>query len=147
MNALRTIYRFWVLILFIAVIVQIGAAGYGAFNAAHDVSDTTPVSQHQWDHGFNFHDGFGYLILLVSIPLFLFAWGAKLGRKWVLLSAAVPLLVLLQIVIARVATSSAAAVGILHPINAFIILGLLGFLTHKAWRGQVAAGEPAPAVA
>jgi hypothetical protein len=138
----RAVYKFWVLILVIMVIVQIGAAGYGAFNAAHDVSDTTPVTNHQWDHGFNFHDGFGYLILLVSIPLFLFALGAKLGRKWVLLSAAVPLLVLLQIVLARVAESSSPAVGALHPINAFVILGLLGLLAHKSWRGQMTA-DPA----
>jgi hypothetical protein len=33
-EALRTIYRYWTALLFLAVLVQIGAAGYGAFNAA-----------------------------------------------------------------------------------------------------------------
>jgi Family of unknown function (DUF6220) len=132
-NALRITYRFWLTVFVVAVVVQIGAAGYGAFNAAHDVSDTTPITNHQWDHGWNFHDGFGYLIFLVSIPLFLIAWGAKLGKRAVLLSLGVPLLVALQIVLAW-GGESVPAIGILHPINAFLILGFVGSLTAKAWR-------------
>ena len=46
MNALRTIYRYWISILALAVIVQIAFAGYGAFYAANKVSDTT----HQRGH-------------------------------------------------------------------------------------------------
>ena len=145
MNALRVLYRYWLSILTVAVIVQIGAAGYGAFNAASDVSDTTPVTNHQWDHGWNFHDFFGYLIFLLSIPLFAIAWGAKLGRKAVLLSLAIPLLVLLQIVLAR-AGESTPAIGVLHPINALIILGLVTSLGFKAWRTRDAA-VPEPVAA
>ena len=128
------------LVLVVAVIVQIGAAGYGAFNAAHVVGPTTPVTNHEWDHGWNFHDFFGYIIFLVSIPLFLIAWGAKLGRRTVLLSAGVPILVLIQILLAK-GGESVPGVGILHPINAFIILGFVGSLTGKAWRTRGASGE------
>ena len=137
-NALRVTYRFWLSVLVVAVIVQIGAAGYGAFNAAHDVSDTTPLTNHQWDHGWNFHDGFGYLIFLVSVPLFLIAWGAKLGKRTVLLALGVPILVAIQIALAA-GGESVPAVGILHPINAFIILGFVGSLAGKAWRTRHAA--------
>jgi hypothetical protein len=144
-NALRVTYRIWLLILVVAVIVQIGAAGYGAFNAAHIVSPTTPVTNHQWDHGFNFHDGFGYLIFLFSIPLFLIAWGAKLGKRTVLLAAGVPVLVFIQILLAK-GGESVPAVGILHPINAFLILGFVGSLAGRAWRTRHAA-DAAPAAA
>jgi len=80
-HSLRAIYRFWAMLLFPAVIVQVGAAGYGAFNAAHKVSDTTPLTQKQWDHGFGFHMAFGYILFLASVLLFLFALAARLGRK------------------------------------------------------------------
>jgi hypothetical protein len=33
-NAFRTIYRYWITILFVAVIAQIGGAAYGAFYSA-----------------------------------------------------------------------------------------------------------------
>ena len=39
-NSLRAIYRFWAMLLFAAVIVQVAAAGYGAFYAAHKVGDS-----------------------------------------------------------------------------------------------------------
>jgi hypothetical protein len=144
-NALRVTYRFWLTVLVVAVIVQIGAAGYGAFDAAHEVSDTTPITNHQWDHGWNFHDGLGYIIFFVSIPLFLIAWGANLGKRAVLLSLGVPLLVLLQILLAA-GGESVPAIGILHPINAFVILGFVGSLTGKAWRTRH-EGEAAQAAA
>lgn len=142
-NALRVTYRYWLALLVVAVIVQIGLAGYGAFNAAHDVSDTTPVTNHQWDHGWNPHDLVGYIIFLVSVPLFLIAWGAKLGKRTVLLSLGVPILVFIQILLA-VGGESVPAIGVLHPINAFIILGFVGSLAGKAWRTRH-AGEAAQA--
>ena len=144
-NALRVIYRYWLALLTIAVIVQIGAAGYGAFNAAHHVSDTTPLTNHQWDHGWNFHDGFGYIIFLFSIPVFAIAWGAKLGKRAVLLGAAIPLLVLVQIGLALLGEHVPDA-GFLHPINAFIILGLVGSQSGRAWRTR-GAGVPEPVTA
>ena len=72
MQALRAIYRFWTALVFVAIVVQIGAAGYGAFYAA-DKSDPGPLSEHQFSHGFNFHDGFGYAVFLGTVLLFLFA--------------------------------------------------------------------------
>ena len=35
MKVLRAIFKYWSALIFVAVIVQIGAAGYGAFYAAH----------------------------------------------------------------------------------------------------------------
>jgi hypothetical protein len=35
MNALRLIYRLWMTLIVLAVLVQIGAAGYGAFYSSN----------------------------------------------------------------------------------------------------------------
>ena len=138
MNLLRTFYRYWVAILFVAVLVQIGAAGYGAFYAA-DKSDPGPLTEHGFSHGFDVHDGFGYAIFLGAVILFLLALGARLGRKPVLLALAVPALVAIQIVLAW-GGESQPIVGIFHPLNAFVIAGFTGSLVFAAWRKVRAIG-------
>jgi len=80
------------------------------------------------------------VIFLGSVLLLLFALAGRLGRKKVLWSLAVPLFVALQIVLAWVGESHAAA-GVLHPINAFVIVGLVGSLAGREWMGA-RAGAP-----
>ena len=142
MQALRTIYRFWTALVFVAIVVQIGAAGYGAFYAA-DKSDPGPLSEHQFSHGFNFHDGFGYLVFLGTVLLFLFALGSRVGRRRVMMALVLALLTIVQIVLAW-GGESVAAVGIFHPIVAFLILGLSGRIAFEAWWGtrRTAAAQP-----
>ena len=41
-NVFRALYRFWAVLLFVAVIVQVGAAGYGAFSADHQAGTAKP---------------------------------------------------------------------------------------------------------
>jgi hypothetical protein len=77
-KALGTIYRYWTLI-FLAVVTQIAAAAYGAFYSAQKLGDqkgpdaTKLISEKTFDHGFDFHIGFGYIIFLGAIVLFLLA--------------------------------------------------------------------------
>jgi Family of unknown function (DUF6220) len=132
-QALRTVYRYLALLLAIAVLVQIGSSGYGAFNAA-DKSDPGPLSEHQFSKGFDFHDGFGYVIFLGAIVLLLLAMGARLGRRRVGMSVVLVLLLVVQILLAW-AGETHAWVGIFHPLNAFLILGLAGRITFEAWWG------------
>jgi Family of unknown function (DUF6220) len=132
-NTLRAIYRFWALILFPAVLAQIGAAGYGAFSADTTISNNSlTLTQKQFDHGFAFHVAFGYILFLASVLLFLFALGARLGRRRVLLALAAPILFFLQIVLAMVGNGT-PAIGVLHPVNGFLIAALTGYLAHQAW--------------
>jgi VIT1/CCC1 family predicted Fe2+/Mn2+ transporter len=131
-NSLRAIYRFWALILFPAVLVQIGAAGYGAFYASTQVGNHPTLTQKQWDHGFGVHIALGYFLFLASLLLFVFALGARLGRKGVLLALAAPVLFFLQIVLARLGNGT-PAIGVLHPLNALFIAALTGYLAHQAW--------------
>lgn len=134
MRAFEGIYRWWAAILFAGVIVQIGAAGYGAFNAA-DKADPGPLKHKAFDDGFDFHDGFGYIVLYAAVILFLLALAARLGMRRVLFALAAPLLVVVQVLLA-VGGEDHPVIGIFHPVNAFLILGLTGSLAFRAWRGS-----------
>jgi len=98
------------------------------------------ISEKVFDHGFGFHTGFGYIIFLAAIVLFLLALAARLGKRRVLLSLAVPLLVAVQIVLAWI-SGSVHAVGILHGINALVIFAFTGYLTGEAWRAARASSS------
>jgi hypothetical protein len=91
-----------------------------------------------FDHGFGFHTGFGYLIFLGAVVLLLLALAARLGKRQILLSLAVPLLVALQIVLAWI-SEAVHGVGILHGINALFIFAFVGWLTAQLWRVQRAS--------
>ena len=138
MQALRTIYRYWTALLLLAVLVQIGAAGYGAFNAAEKV-DPGPLREDSFDDGFDFHNGFGYIIFLGSLILLLLALGGRLGKQRVLQALAAPVLVAIQIVLAW-AGEDHPVVGIFHPLVALLIAGLTGSLAFAAWRRVRAIG-------
>jgi hypothetical protein len=149
-KALRTIYRYWLTLIFLAVIAQIAGAAYGAFYAAQKLGDQSGsdedkmISEKVFDHGFGFHTGFGYLIFLGAVVLLVLALAARLGKRGILFALAVPLVVALQIVLAWI-SESAHAVGILHGINALVVFGLTGYLTGEAWRAARAAPSAAPA--
>lgn len=141
MKALATIYRYWITLLFLAVVAQIAGAAYGAFYTAQKFNDQKGpdahrlVSEKLFDHGFGFHIAFGYLIFLGSIALLLLALAARLGKRRVLFALAVPVAVAVQIVLAWI-SASVHAVGILHGINALVIFSLTGYLAGQAWRGR-----------
>ena len=140
MQALKTIYRYWIALLFLAVVAQIAAAAYGGFYAAQKLGDQKGSDEHKlisekvFSHGFGFHTAFGYLIFLAAIVLLLLALGARLGKRRVLLSLAVPLALAVQIVLAWI-SGSVHAVGILHGLNALVIFGLTGSMVAQAWWG------------
>ena len=137
---MATVYRWWAAILTLAVVVQIGFAGYGAFNAAEKLEDNDSISKKAFEDGWDPHTGFGYIVFLGGVLLFLIALVSRPGRRGVLWALAVPLLLILQIVLAWIG-ESVGQLGFLHPINAFVILGVLGSLTGRLWRGR--AGAPA----
>lgn len=136
-NASRVAYRFWAAVVFIAVIVQVGAAGYGAFAADHKADKTNALTHKQFDHGFNFHIAFGYLIFFGSLFLVVFALAGRLGRRRVMQAVGAPVLVVIAIALA-LAGESVPAIGIFHPIVAFLIVGLTGSLAFQAWRREAA---------
>jgi hypothetical protein len=149
-----TIYRFWITLLFLAVVAQIAGAAYGAFYTAQKLGDQSGpdeqkvISEKVFDHGFGFHVAFGYLIFLGALVLLVLAFAGRLGKRRILFAAAVPLAVAVQIALAW-ASESVHAIGILHGINALFIFSLTGYLTGQAWRshrGVQAMQEAAPGV-
>lgn len=148
MNALRAVYRYWISILALAVVVQIGLAGYGAFYAAHKVHDAS-INEDVFEDGFGAHIGLGYFIFLGTVLAVIFVLLARPGKRVVLMTVGLLALVMLQIVLAWIGGDT-PAVGALHPINAFIILGLVGALAGGQWRAKKmgmgsAPGMPPPA--
>ncbi len=149
MSAFGTIYRYWLTLLFFAVVAQIAAAAYGGFYAADKLGDqkgsdeTKMISEKAFDHGFGFHTGFGYFIFLGAVVLLLLALAARLGKRRVLFALAVPVAVAVQIVLAW-ASESVHGIGILHGLNALVIFGLTGYLTGQAWRAARSMPQAAP---
>jgi hypothetical protein len=150
LKALGTIYRYWITLLWLAVVAQIAAAAYGAFYSAEKLGDQKGSDEHKiisekvFDHGFGFHTAFGYLIFLGAVLLLLLALAARLGKRRILWSLGVPLVVALQIVLAWI-SEDVHAVGILHGINALVIFGLTGSMAGMAWREARAAPAAEPA--
>jgi hypothetical protein len=148
MNALRAVYRYWISLVALAVVVQIGLAGYGAFYAAHKVSDAS-INEDTFEDGFGAHIGLGYLIFLLTIIAVILVLLARPGKRPVLMTLGLLALVFVQILLAQIG-ESVPALGALHPINAFIILGLVGALAAGQWRAKKmgmgsAPGMPPPA--
>ena len=143
----RVIFRFWVSLMTIAVVVQIGFAGYGAFDARDNVQGGGTIDEDSYDNSFDPHIGLGYLILFSALILLLLSFGAR-GKQRILRSVAAFVLIFIQIILGESGASAPYALGALHPINAFIILGLLGSTTYWEWRvARGAAREPAAAAA
>jgi uncharacterized protein DUF6220 len=149
MNVLRAIYRYWISLVALAVVVQIGLAGYGAFYAASKVHDAS-INEDVFEDGWGLHIGFGYLVFLATVLAVILALLARPGKRVVLMTVGLLALVMVQIVLAWIG-GEAPPVGALHPINAFIILGLAGTLAVGQWRArkmgmssQAAPAPPAP---
>jgi hypothetical protein len=130
MSGVNTFYRFWTGVVFLAVLVQIGAAGYGAFYSA-DKADPGPVTHDSFDHGWSFHDAFGYVVFYAAIVSFGLAVIGRFPRKRVLEITGLPLLIAAQIGLAA-GGESIPAIGVFHPLVALLILGFAGRLAFEA---------------
>jgi hypothetical protein len=135
-SALRTIFRYWLWLLLALVVLQIGFAGFGAFDVVEKLgTEGTSVDEESVDDSWGLHIGFGYLVLLGSLITVLLALAARVGRQRVLHTLGIFGLVIVQVLLAWFG-SEVPIIGALHPINAFLILGAVGALTMRQWRGE-----------
>ena len=139
MQALRAIYKYWATLVFVAVIAQICAAAYGAFYSADKLEDRPAhndqfkfINKDTFDHGFDFHTGFGYIIFLGTVILFLLALGARLGRPRIWWVLALPVAVIIQILLAGFG-EDVPFIGAFHGLGALVVFGLSGSLAGRAW--------------
>jgi heme A synthase len=146
MTALRTFFRWWMVVMLALVVLQIAFAGYGAFDTAHKVSNGT-VDEQSFEDSFGLHIGFGYLVILGGLLTFVFALVARVGRPRVLHALGIFGLLILQLLLAWTGGAVPGVFGALHPLNAFVILGAVAALTMRMWREPIreTAPEAAPA--
>jgi hypothetical protein len=130
--------RYVTAIFFVGVIVQFFLVGVGLFGMkdGKTIDNATSLDPHR-AFGFILGDG-GALVLLVLVLL---AWPARrLLGAWILLAV-------LAFVQPALADFHHQWVGMFHPVNALLLLGLSGRLAHYAWttgKNPDAAAAPAP---
>jgi heme A synthase len=142
----RTFFRWWLVVMLAAVVLQIAFAGYGAFSTADKVSNGT-VDEQSFEDSFGLHIGFGYLVILGGLLTFIFALAARPGRSRVLHALGIFVLLIVQLLLAWTGAAVPGVFGALHPLNAFLILGAVAALTVRMWKEPVEtmAPEVAPA--
>jgi hypothetical protein len=147
MKVFQGIYRVWVTILTAAVVLQIFFAGYGAFDAAHKLDkDGSTIDSDGFNGSFDPHIALGYFIWLGGVIFLLISFGTR-NRSRIYRGLGVFGLLTLQVLLAWTGYGAPYVAGGLHPINAFIILGFLGSITYREWKGRAATAEAAPATA
>ena len=143
---MRTVYWVWSMVVLVMVILQIGFAGYGAFYAAHKLEDEgSSITDKTFEDGFGLHIGFGYVVWLAVIVLLAIGVIAGVGRWRLGKHGVLALLLTLQILLAWTG-GSVPAVRALHPLHAFVILGLTISIVWDGWQAlKAASAAVAPA--
>ena len=128
-------------LFFLGVIVQFFLVGYGLFAMKHGATIDNAKS-------LDAHRGLGWILsefgAVLMLILVLLAWPARrLLGLWILLAV----LAFFQAILAASGYHH-WGLGMFHPVNALILLGLSGHLARYAWKGsRVASAETAGSVA
>ncbi|MGH3048823.1 MAG: DUF6220 domain-containing protein, partial [Gaiellaceae bacterium] len=126
----RAAYRYLVALFLVGVVAQFFLAGLGVFRTQHQASTGTAVTDSRFGDDFSAHVTLGHILLIGGGIVFLAAFAGRLGRRRILLTLALPVLVELQSVFANAGPSAFRA---LHPVNGTLILGISAVLAHRAW--------------
>ncbi len=132
---MKTVFRYWLWLMALAVIVQIGFAGIGAFDAA-DKATAGSVDEDGFSDSFTLHAALGTFLVLGGLLTFLLALAARVGRKRVLHSLGIFGLLIVQMLLGWTGQELPEVLGFLHPINAILILGAVASLAAQEWRGD-----------
>ena len=109
-----------------AVVVQVFLAGWGIVNLG--------------GQGMQTHIDFGYTLSLVPIVPLVLSWPARAGRQTIVLCAVLLVLTFVQTLL-PLARDDVPFISALHPVNAFIVLGLAIAVARRAV--ALARTEPA----
>jgi hypothetical protein len=143
---MRTIYWVWSWTLFAAIVVQVGLAGYGAFDAAGKLDeDGATIAEDVFHNGFEPHIALGYLTVLLGLVFLLIGLVAGIGRWRLGMHGLIFGLLILQVFLAWFGFAS-PIVGFFHPVNAIVLTLLSGWVAWNEWRLRKAGSpELAPA--
>ena len=133
----RSILRYVFPLYVIAIVLQVYFAGEGIFGAR---DKDVPIEDAK---ALDLHRGFGWIIsqplALLVLIVALLAWFSNKRLRW--LSIAAPILLIIQSIL----PAADRWVAALHAVNAFVVLGIFGYLSSELWRGRAAVEEPPPA--
>lgn len=130
MSHMRAVHRWLLTLLLVAVAVQFFLAGLGAFKAQHGTERGT-IGDSQFADYFSPHRGFANVLAIIAVLVLLAALVGRMGRRWILVSLSLPILIELQYLFASNGPSWFRAI---HVVNAFVIAGITGAHTVIAWR-------------
>jgi hypothetical protein len=132
----RAVYRWWSVLLFVLIVVQVGFAGYGAFYAANKLEAAgSTIDEDTFADGFGLHAGFGYLVILAGLIFLVIGLIAGIGRWRLGNHGLLAGLLILQLFLAWFGFEVPAVFGFLHPVNALLLFALSGALAWSEWRG------------
>ncbi|HEY2373935.1 MAG TPA: hypothetical protein VGH82_15540 [Gaiellaceae bacterium] len=129
---MRAAFKYLTSLLFLAIVVQVGVAAVGAFNAIDKAGKDTTITKKQIENGFDPHGLFGTIVLLLILLVVIVAFAAKVDPLMKRIASGLVVLGALQVLFAWLGTKSAPA-GFLHGINALAIYGAAAVLAHRAW--------------
>ena len=133
-SILRYLYPLYVLL----IVLQVYFAGEGIFGARDKDVNIEDAKQ------LDLHRAFGWIIsqpgALIMLILALLAWFPDTRLR--VLSIVFPILLIVQSIL----PSAGRWIAALHPVNAFVLLGMAGYLSWVLWRGGALAAEEEPAV-
>ena len=138
-------FKYLTSLLFVAIVVQVGMAGVGAFNAIDKADKDHTITKKQIEDGYGPHGLFGMVVFALIILVLIFAFLAKADSLMKRLAVGLVVLGALQAVFAFLATKN-AAFGFLHGINALALYAAVALLAHRAWTRKTAESPPSTAV-
>ncbi len=134
---MRAAYKWIATLVVVAVVIQVGFAGFGAFYAAHKIDDsnTDPktMTSDQFETGFGAHFVGAVVVIALILALVIVALIGGFGRYRLGRAGVLALLLILQIILAGVAFA-VPAFGFLHAVNALVILAFAGWTAALEWR-------------
>jgi hypothetical protein len=130
---MREAFKYLTSLLFLAIVVQVGFAGYGAFHAIDKAGKDGNITKKTIENGFDPHGVIGTVIIAIMLLLVIAAAAGRVGSLYVKWAAGLLVLGLLQMLFAYLGTKSAAVGGFLHGINALAIYAGAAVLAHRAW--------------
>ena len=123
-NGARVVLRYFAPLFVVAIIVQVFLAGEGIFGikAGKELDDQKTLDPHR-ALGFILADPGALLLLIVA----LLAWLPD--KRLRIVSIALPFLLFIQGILGGAGRWG----GAFHPLNAFLLLALFGYLSRRLW--------------
>ncbi len=147
---MRTFYWAWAMILFAAIIVQIGLVRLRRVLCREQARGRRIHDRRgRVLRRIRLHAGWGYLVILLGLVFMVIGLIAGIGKWRLGRHGLLFLLLFVQLWLAWIGFELPFPVGFLHPINAVVITALCGWIVWDEWQlwraRKAGAAAPTPA--